>query len=372
MATPRLVIKHLEQGSDEWLKWRRSVIGASEGYRAMSMSKDLWLVKTGLKEASSFTNRAMEHGTALEDEARQTFIMEHMEDVVPMCGQRSFIGASADGVNRKGKFGIEIKCPSSEKVHNAHCRDEIEPQYQHQCQQVMYVFGLKKMYFISYMPGHAEPYHETVVLRNNSYIKQMVDKLTAFWERVQKVEWPEDATAVSNAVARVIPDAAPAMSDENCDALIGVAQANIAAANELQINTLDDAEVGADLLRGLNEMAKRIEERRKEIVGPHNDYVSEVNARFKEATAPITNAIASLKKKEKAFMESEAMKSVRGEVGVVSLRASKPMVKVVNINDVPKEYLVLDVDKKAVIEAFNEGKDIPGIEVSVPTTVVAK
>jgi len=374
MAIPRLKIVNLEQGSDAWLAWRNTVIGASDGLRAMNMSKALWMVKAGLKDAPNFANAAMDRGNKLEDEARQSFVMEHMADIEPICGQRGFIASSGDGIDRKAKIGLEIKCPSKPEIHLGHVRGNIEPEYYHQMQQTMYVFGLRMMFFVSYMPEHNTPYDEQVVNRDNKYIDTMVKRLTKFWERVESRAWVDDTESISKAVATVAVDgAAPAIVSD-----IGIKKSMqdnvnsmIAAADAIELKDEDSASNAADILSGLNGLVKKADEARTDIVKPHNDFVSGVNAKFKPLTDAVKKSVLGLKSKAGKYLEGQTVKSIKGEVGSITTRVAKSF-EVIDEDKVPKEMFKTVIDDKKVTALLKAGIAIKGIKAVDKITLVCK
>ncbi len=73
---PTPVIVQLQQGSPEWLAYRRAKRNASESAAVMGASPwmtpyQLWLAKTGRQE--TVVTQAMQHGTDLEPLAREAY-----------------------------------------------------------------------------------------------------------------------------------------------------------------------------------------------------------------------------------------------------------------------------------------------------------
>jgi len=185
-------IVELEQNTPEWHDWRATVIGASEGLDAMNINKRLWLIKTGQIERPFFSTAATRRGHELEPQARFMIEVDLGMSFIPLCAQRGFIAASADGVNIEEREGLEIKCPSNPEIHEKHLKGIISRIYLHQMQQQMYVFGFDHMNFISYMPEHQQTHKIIRIERDDDYIAEMIEGQTEFWSRVESGVWPDD------------------------------------------------------------------------------------------------------------------------------------------------------------------------------------
>lgn len=146
----------LEQGSQEWLSWRKTVITATDcacilGNNPWTTPYKCWQKKLGLVEEQT-TNAAMERGKTLEPEARAQFIERygiHMTPVVVESTEFDYLGASLDGISVDGKYLLEVKCGGS-KLHQMALRQEIPQYYQDQMQHQMLVTGASKCFYYSY------------------------------------------------------------------------------------------------------------------------------------------------------------------------------------------------------------------------------
>jgi putative phage-type endonuclease len=146
----------LEQGSQEWLAWRRTVITATDASVIMGNNPWIspykcWQRKLGLIEEQA-SNAAMERGKTLEPEARAQFIERHGMDMVPMVvesNEFSFLGASLDGISEDRQTLLEIKCGSS-KLHQMASNREIPQYYLDQMQHQLLVTGAKRCLYYSY------------------------------------------------------------------------------------------------------------------------------------------------------------------------------------------------------------------------------
>lgn len=115
----------LEQGTIEWLKWRRDGIGASDipvimgtlPTKYKSLYK-LWQIKCGLVNEDA-PNKAMYHGMQYEPHARQ-WLSDIMEtELMPICiedEEKSYFRASLDAFDPQNRVVVEIKCPLNENT----------------------------------------------------------------------------------------------------------------------------------------------------------------------------------------------------------------------------------------------------------------
>ena len=102
------LIDDLEQGSAEWLDWRRGVIGASDA--ATIMGENPWASATKLLEEKlglhqSFGgNAATREGHRLEEFARESLEKKYRHKIMPTVVQDSkdpFLAASLDGIDAR-------------------------------------------------------------------------------------------------------------------------------------------------------------------------------------------------------------------------------------------------------------------------------
>lgn len=149
-------IIELEQGSPEWLAWRKTVITATDasiirGNNPWDTPYKCWQRKLGLIEEKK-SNEAMERGKRLEPEARAQFIQKFGIDMIPVVAESSeyeFLGASLDGLSTDKSSILEIKCGGS-KLHYMAARGEIPQYYQDQMQHQLLVTGASKCFYYSY------------------------------------------------------------------------------------------------------------------------------------------------------------------------------------------------------------------------------
>ena len=184
----------MQQGSKEWLEWRRNGIGASDaptimGENPYKNSVELWEEKVGLKESFKGNSRT-QRGHDLEPLARAEFEKLTGYVVVPQLATHpvhDFIRASLDGLSFDGKHLVEIKCPGT-KDHQIALDGEVPKHYMAQLQHQMYVVGLNKMHYLSFDGSKAVVLE---VYQNQFYVESLVDQETKFWNQVKTFTPPE-------------------------------------------------------------------------------------------------------------------------------------------------------------------------------------
>jgi putative phage-type endonuclease len=167
----------LEQGTTEWLDWRRGVVGASEaptimGENPWASPKSLMDKKLGLSKEFS-GNNATREGQRLEGPARKD--LEHSEGiklrpVVVQDKELPFLAASLDALDKTNTLIYEIKCgvKSYEKTISS---KQVPSYYFAQLQHMLMVTRLDCMYFAAYRPDR--PLLILEVDRDDKYIKKL-------------------------------------------------------------------------------------------------------------------------------------------------------------------------------------------------------
>jgi putative phage-type endonuclease len=188
------MIKHnLIQGSDEWLKFRKSKIGASDAGYILRLSpwktaNRLWLEKLDLieKEPSNF---AMKRGTELEEQARHKYIAMTGINVFPIVCEHSdydWMIASMDGLSFDERHAVEIKCPGR-KDHALALDGKVPEKYYPQLQHQLAVLNLDNIDYFSFDGEHG------VIIkieRNEEYINNLIEKEKEFYRCMQELEAP--------------------------------------------------------------------------------------------------------------------------------------------------------------------------------------
>jgi putative phage-type endonuclease len=183
----------LEQGTPEWLNWRKTVITATDascimGNNPWTTPYKCWQRKLGLVEEQK-SNDAMERGKRLEPEARAQFIERYdliMEPQVVESSEYEFLGASLDGITFSGTKILEIKCGGA-KLHDMAARGEIPDYYMDQMQHQLLVTGAEMCYYYSY-DGKDGICIE--VKPDPEFKAKFLPKARAFWKGVAFFEAP--------------------------------------------------------------------------------------------------------------------------------------------------------------------------------------
>jgi putative phage-type endonuclease len=183
----------VEQGSEEWLKWRKTVITATDCPAIMGSSPwvteyKCWQRKLALVDEQK-SNAAMERGKKLEPEARAHFIENYGINMTPVVVESSefeFLGASLDGISDCHKYVLEIKC-GGEKLHKM-ALDGIVPQYYiDQIQHQLLVTGAQKAFYFSY-DGFCGKCIE--IFPDPTFKERFMPKARTFWKNVAFFEPP--------------------------------------------------------------------------------------------------------------------------------------------------------------------------------------
>jgi len=183
----------LEQGSPEWLSWRKTVITATDascilGNNPWVTPYKCWQRKLGLIEEQK-SNDAMERGKRLEPEARSQFIEQYgiqMQPIVVESSEFEFLGASLDGISQLGNHILEIKCGGA-KLHEMASKGEIPQYYKDQIQHQLLVTRAEKCFYYSYN-GREGICIE--VLPDKEFINKFMPKARDFWRKVAFFEPP--------------------------------------------------------------------------------------------------------------------------------------------------------------------------------------
>jgi len=183
----------VEQGTDEWLSWRKTVITATDasvimGNNPWTTPYKCWQRKLGLVEEQK-SNDAMERGKRLEPEARAQFIQRYDINMQPMVVESTeyeFLGASLDGITFSGRFILEIKCGGT-KLHDLAARGEIPAYYLDQMQHQLLVTGAEKCFYYSYNGTDGICIE---VLPDPDFVHKFIPKARAFWKGVAFFEPP--------------------------------------------------------------------------------------------------------------------------------------------------------------------------------------
>jgi len=178
----------MEQGSLEWLEWRRKGIGASDmaailGVSPYSTPYQIWCEKTG-RSTGFVGNFATQRGTELEAKARARYELISLEDMPPalaMHPKYEILRVSLDGRSADGHRILEIKCPGIQS-HATAVAGQVPDHYIPQVQFQLAVTGADACdYFSFYNDNHA-----LVEVRPDvEYQGMLVVKALDFWDLVK-------------------------------------------------------------------------------------------------------------------------------------------------------------------------------------------
>jgi len=183
----------LDQGTPQWLSWRKTVITATDcpaimGSSPWSTAYKCWQRKLGLVEEQK-SNDAMERGKRLEPEARSQFIERYGIQMQPMVVESTefeFLGASLDGISQLGNHILEIKCGGS-TLHNMAEQGIIPDYYMDQMQHQLLVTRAEKCFYYSY---NGKDGICIEVLPDPEFIHRFMPKAREFWRNVAFFEPP--------------------------------------------------------------------------------------------------------------------------------------------------------------------------------------
>jgi putative phage-type endonuclease len=180
-------IINLEQGSPEWLAWRKTVITATEasiltGTNPWETPYKCWRRKLGLSPEKE-SNEAMERGKRLEPVIRERFIKNYGINMTPIVIEGSeydFLGASLDGISDCKKYILEVKT-GSKKLHEMAEQGIVPAYYADQIQKQLLLTKADKCF---YVVGD-ENYDVVVeVLPDPNFEQSYIPKARAFWKCV--------------------------------------------------------------------------------------------------------------------------------------------------------------------------------------------
>lgn len=186
----------LDQGSEEWLKWRRGLLTATDAPVLMGVSPyatpyKIWQRKIGQGREQEETE-AMRRGKRDEPIARDWFNEEYGLDMQPCCVESesyNYIGSSLDGLSACGKYILEIKSNGDQYhfgLRSGGIPDFHLMQMQH---QLLSTDGqVEKGFYLSINKG------EKVVIEvypDKAWMDEYLPKAQEFWRKVVFMEAPE-------------------------------------------------------------------------------------------------------------------------------------------------------------------------------------
>lgn len=178
------------QGSDEWLKLRKSKITATDAAAILGISP--W--KTALQlyhekksdEKPKPPTPAMQRGTDLEPVARELFCIKTGHKMEPKVIVKDWLMASLDGINAWDEI-LEIKCPLN-KDPLLEKEGKIPDHYYAQMQHQMYVCDSQKAFYFCFDGVDGVTVE---VKRDDAFIEKMLDKEWEFYQCLKNNTPPE-------------------------------------------------------------------------------------------------------------------------------------------------------------------------------------
>lgn len=192
-------ILNLDQGSQEWLDYRKGKVMATDASVLMQSNPwkkpiDIWEEKLGIKEPASL-NDSMKRGQILEPEARNLamdIIGIEFEPVVYESERYNFMAASLDGISICGKKILEIKCPKHE-THQDAINGMVPLYYIDQMQHQLFVTGAECCFYFSYRPENKEnPYAMVMFESNLGRQEQIMEKSQEFYVQLCTMQPPKE------------------------------------------------------------------------------------------------------------------------------------------------------------------------------------
>ncbi len=171
------LVEDIEQGTPDWLQWRRGVIGSSEA--AIIMGENRWkgrqqLIdeKRGLIEPFK-GNDVTREGTRNEPHARAALERKFNEKLAPTIVQdiqMPFLAASLDAINSFNNKIFEIKC-GVRTYEAVEISRKVPSYYVAQVQHMLMITQMDSLIFAAYRPNL--PILTFEVFRNDRYIREL-------------------------------------------------------------------------------------------------------------------------------------------------------------------------------------------------------
>ena len=181
-----------QQGGEDWLNWRKDRLTATDAASLLGCNPWItpykcWQRKTGQAEEQAVTP-AMLRGQTDEPIARKMFTAESNINMMPCCIESEtylFLGASLDGISDCGRYLLEIKSQSIDKI-----KDGGIPVY-HMCQmqhQLLCTDGKAEMCFYVSICGNE--IHIIEVYPDKKWMDDYIPKAKEFWKQCVFLEAP--------------------------------------------------------------------------------------------------------------------------------------------------------------------------------------
>lgn len=193
------IVRGIEQGSDEWLSLRAGRVTASnfgkvlaggQGKTRRDYMLQLLAERLTGAPAETYTNAAMEWGTATEPRARAVYeLLTGVEvEQVTMIVRDEYVAASPDGLIPGS--GLEVKCPQT-KTHLENLLANAMPTtYRPQVQGCIWLAEVDAWDFMSFDPRLPEASQAMIVTvpRDDDYISKLEAEVDRFVDEMLDLE----------------------------------------------------------------------------------------------------------------------------------------------------------------------------------------
>lgn len=214
------LVTGIQQGTDDWLKWRQQGVGATDAAGIVGESKwdtalSIYAKKTGHTESREQTSY-QEWGTRIEPLLVDKLVEEFgYSDVrVGTLYTRGWAKCSLDGEATIPGTGerIIIECKTGRTAADW---DPVPDGYYAQAQWQMFVTGYRKVHFSTLIGG--VDWFDRLVEYNEDYVNDMYEKCHKFWDDLLKGIKPpvsNDGEKDYNALVAIRKDAEPKPAKE--------------------------------------------------------------------------------------------------------------------------------------------------------------
>lgn len=190
------IIETIEQGTLEWLQLRCGMVTASNfgAVKSTGTTRHTYMMKLAAERITgevgeTFSNKAMEWGTANEPLARHAYEDDHFADVkeVAFIKVNDWVGVSPDGL--VGDNGlIEIKCPNTNTHIETVLKGKMPTKHKPQVQGQLWASEREWCDFVSFDPR--VPLNQLFVdriYRDDTYIKALEEEINKFVDELQVI-----------------------------------------------------------------------------------------------------------------------------------------------------------------------------------------
>lgn len=182
----------IEQGTEEWMAWRNTGVGASDTAALFDVSphktkRDLWFEKSGFSEGKDISGHwHIRKGHAVEEEIRKIYLDKLGVDMTPACYKEDIMLASLDGENENEGI-LEAKFVGKEVLKKAH-EGIVPPHHNIQVQQQLLITGYDKAHYVC---GNGAVYVSVIIKPDRLLQEQIKNKIYEFWELVKTGDCPK-------------------------------------------------------------------------------------------------------------------------------------------------------------------------------------